>query len=105
MYTFHPVWSLIFQKMETSLTGARGKTTHVKTHQYKCPCQTDKTHLGVFAIEPKETEVLSELCKVQKEFYIGHGIKTNDSNNCIEHNSFLLKRLFVTLSLRISIDK
>ena len=58
----------------------RQKVLNVKKCQYKCPCEKNKCHLGVFNIEPNETETSSKLNKVQKEFYLGHGIKTNDSN-------------------------
>ena len=58
----------------------RQKVLNVKKCQYKCPCEKNKCHLGIFNIEPKETEIPSKLNKVQKEFYLGHGIKTNDSN-------------------------
>ena len=52
--------------------------TKPKTFMFKCPCKEKKCHLGVFIIVPKESEALSELSKVQKKFYLGHGIKTND---------------------------
>ena len=58
----------------------RQRTVNVK----KCPCEKNKSHLGVFTIEPKETEITTELNKVQKEFYLGHGIKTNDSNKAAD---------------------
>ena len=65
---------------------------NVKKCQYKCPCEKNKCHLGVFEITPKETETSSKLNKVQKEFYLGHGIKTNDSNEAA--NIFLVHALY-----------
>ena len=61
----------------------------VKTCQYICPCQKGKRHIGVFAIEPKEIEISTGLCKVQKEFYLGHGIKTTDPK---EASKIILER-------------
>ena len=70
---------------ETTSTNA----TKPKTFMFKCPCKEKKCHLGVFIIVPKESEALSELSKVQKKFYLGHGIKTNDP---IEAAKILLHR-------------
>ena len=58
------------------LQSERQRSINRKKCQYKCPCEKNKCHLGVFTIEPKETEITTELKKVQKEFYLGHGIKT-----------------------------
>ena len=45
----------------------------------KCPCKEGKCHLGVHFITPKKLEeTIQELQKVQKRFFMGHGIKTND---------------------------
>ena len=44
----------------------------------KCPCKENKCHLGIHPITPKQLEEVSELLKVQKKFFMGHGIKTND---------------------------
>ena len=71
------------------LQSERHKDVTVKKCQYKCPCEKNKCHLGVFTIVPKDTEITTELNKVQKEFYLGHGIKTNDSNKAAD---ILLKR-------------
>ena len=61
----------------------------IKTFMFRCPCKENKCHLGVFILVPTESEVLSELSKVQKQFYLGHGIKTNDP---IEAAKILLNR-------------
>ena len=44
----------------------------------KCPCHSQKCHLGLHNIEPKQSEVSPTLSKVQKNFFIGHGIVTMD---------------------------
>ena len=44
----------------------------------KCPCQSEKCHLGIHNIEPKQIEVSSNLAKVQRKFFMGHGIVTKD---------------------------
>ena len=44
----------------------------------KCPCQSNKCHLGIHNIEPKQAEVSPTLARVQKKFFIGHGIVTTD---------------------------
>ena len=44
----------------------------------KCPCQSNKCHLGIHSIEPRQTEVSPTLSKVQKKFFMGHGIVTTD---------------------------
>jgi hypothetical protein len=44
----------------------------------KCPCQSQKCHLGIHNIEPKPSEVSPALAKVQRKFFIGHGIVTTD---------------------------
>ena len=44
----------------------------------RCPCKENKCHLGIHPITPKQFEKASELLKVQKKFFMGHGIKTND---------------------------
>ena len=49
-----------------------------KTFWFKCPCEEEKCHLGIFAIVPGEAETPTELNKVQKEFNLGHGIKETD---------------------------
>ena len=43
-----------------------------------CPCKSNKCHLGIHSIEPKQAEVSPTLAKVQKKFFIGHGIVTTD---------------------------
>ena len=43
----------------------------------KCPCQSNKC-LGIYNIEPKQTEVSPTLAKVQRKFFMGHGIVTKD---------------------------
>jgi hypothetical protein len=43
-----------------------------------CPCQSNKCHLGLHHIEPKQSKVSPTLAKVQKKFFIGHGIVTTD---------------------------
>ena len=75
--------------MERQFANQVTETNNIKTCQYKCPCERNKSHLGVFTLEPKETEILTELCKVQKEFYLGHGIKTTDQTEAA--NIFLLR--------------
>ena len=44
----------------------------------KCPCQSNKCHLGIHNIKPRQSEVSSSLAKVQKKFFMGHGIVTTD---------------------------
>ena len=44
----------------------------------KCPCQSHKCHLGIHSIVPKQSEVSVALAKVQKKFFMGHGIVTTD---------------------------
>ena len=44
----------------------------------KCPCKLNKCHLGIHSIEPKQAEVSFTLAKVQRKFFIGHGITTTD---------------------------
>ena len=44
----------------------------------KCPCKSNKCHLGIHSIEPKQAEVRPTLAKAQKKFFIGHGIETTD---------------------------
>ena len=44
----------------------------------KCPCQSQKCHLGIHDIEPKQSEVSPALAKVQRKFFMGHGIVTTD---------------------------
>ena len=43
-----------------------------------CPCKSNKCHLGIHSIEPKQAKVSPTLAKVQKRFFIGHGIVTTD---------------------------
>lgn len=43
----------------------------------KCPCQSNKCHLGIHSIEPKQVEVSPTLVKLQKKFFIAHGILMN----------------------------
>ena len=50
----------------------------MKTFQHRCPCQENKCHLGVSEIIPKHADIPSELLRVQKKFFLGHGIKTTD---------------------------
>ena len=66
--------------MEPQSVSQVTESQNVKTCQYKCPCERNKCHLGVFAIEPKEIETSTGLCKAQTDFYFGHGIKTADEN-------------------------
>ena len=75
--------------MEKTSEKKSASGTKPKTFMFKCPCKEKKCHLGVFIIVPKESEALSELSKVQKKFYLGHGIKTNDP---IEAAKILLHR-------------
>ena len=49
-----------------------------KTFQVKCPCRENKNHLGISDIIPKQSDIPSELNKVQKKFFLGHGIKETD---------------------------
>ena len=44
----------------------------------KCPCKSNKCHLGIHSIEQKQAGVSPALAKVQKRFFIGHGIVTTD---------------------------
>ena len=44
----------------------------------KCSCESNKCHLGIHRIEPKQVEVRPTLAKAQKKFFIGHGIETTD---------------------------
>ena len=44
----------------------------------KCPCRDNKCHLGIHCIIPKQSEVNPNLAKVQKKFFFGQGIRTND---------------------------
>ena len=44
----------------------------------KCPCKSNKCHLGIHSIEPRQVEVTTTLAKVQKKFFMGHGIVTTD---------------------------
>ena len=44
----------------------------------KCPCKSNKRHLGIHSIEPKQAKVSPTLSKVQKRFFIGHGIVTRE---------------------------
>ena len=44
----------------------------------KCPCQSQKRHLGIHIIEPRSAEVSPTVAKVQKRFFMGHGIVTKD---------------------------
>ena len=44
----------------------------------KCPCRGNKGHLGVHIIVPKQGEVSLKLTKSQRNFFLGHGIKTSD---------------------------
>ena len=44
----------------------------------KCPCHSNKCHLGIHSIEPKPAEVSPTLARVQKKFFIGHGIVTTN---------------------------
>jgi hypothetical protein len=44
----------------------------------KCPCESNKCHLGIHSIEPKQFDVIPTLAKVQKKFFMGHGIETSD---------------------------
>ena len=45
----------------------------------KCPCQSEKCHLGIHNIEPKQADVSPTLAKVQRKFFMGHGIVTKDA--------------------------
>ena len=56
---------------------------------YRCPCKENKCHLGISAIIPKLVEVSHLLSKVQKNFYLGHGIKTTDP---VEAANIFLRR-------------
>ena len=61
----------------------------MKTSQCKCPCEQNKCHLGISQINPKQPEATPKLQKVQKEFFLGHGIKTN---NPVEAAKIFLER-------------
>ena len=63
------------------------KLPSTKTCQYRCPCQENKDHLGISNIAPKHTDLQPDLLKVQKKFFLGHGIKTTDPD--IAANIFL----------------
>ena len=56
----------------------RQEPVAAKTFWFKCPCEEEKCHLGIFAIVPGNAETPTELSKVQKEFNLGHGIKETD---------------------------
>ena len=53
--------------MESPTVAQAPNIAIVKTCQYICPCKKGKRHIGVFAIEPKEIEISTGLCKVKKE--------------------------------------
>ena len=61
---------------DTRIQSARSSS--LKTYLYKCPCQENKNHLGISQIIPKPGETTPSLKKVQKKFFLGHGIKTSD---------------------------
>ena len=44
----------------------------------KCPCQSQKCHLGIHSIKTRPAEVSPTMAKVQKRFFMGHGIVTKD---------------------------
>ena len=44
----------------------------------ECPCQGNKGHLGIHILVPKQGEVCLKLTKTQRNFFLGHGIKTSD---------------------------
>ena len=50
----------------------------LKSCQHRCPCSENKCHLGVSDIVTKQPDTTPELQKVQKKFFLGHGIKTDD---------------------------
>ena len=54
-----------------STDGNARKTVGEKTFWFKCPCEEEKCHLGIFAIVPGNAETPTELSKVQKEFNLG----------------------------------
>ena len=49
-----------------------------KIFQYRCPCKEEKDHLGVSELLPIQIDPSYQLPKVQKRFFLGHGINTND---------------------------
>ena len=64
--------------METEPQSESTKALRTKTFQFRCPCRENKCHLGVFVITPKHAEISPAMLKVQKKFFLGHGIKTTD---------------------------
>ena len=49
-----------------------------RKYQHVCPCKENKCHLGVSQIVPRKPDIPPELKKVQKKFFLGHGVKTED---------------------------
>ena len=49
-----------------------------RKYQHVCPCKENKCHLGVSQIIPRKPDIPPELKKVQKKFFLGHGVKTED---------------------------
>ena len=69
----------------------------LKSCQHRCPCSENKCHLGVSDIVTKQPDTTPELQKVQKKFFLGHGIKTDDpveaSKIFIQHDHDKLEAL------------
>ena len=91
--------------MEAQCQSMTGATT--KTSQFKCPCKEDKKHLGISVIIPKISDTPPELLKVQRKFFLGHGIKTTNTEEAANifflcwlreslHDSAYLVALFIT---------
>ena len=64
--------------MEAQNNNQSTRVATTKTYQHRCPCKENKKHLGVSEIVPKQSPMPPELLKVQKKFFLGHGIKTTD---------------------------
>lgn len=46
---------------------------------HPCPCDKKECHLGIFVVELKQSMAQPKpLNKVQREFFLGHGIQTKD---------------------------
>ena len=57
---------------------------------YPCPCEKRECHLGIFVVELKQSIIHQKpLNKVQREFFLGHGIQTRDKK---EAANWFLKR-------------
>ena len=55
---------------------------------YPCPCKKRECHLGIFVVELEKSLMQQKpLNKLQREFFLGHGIKTKDKKEAA--NRFL----------------